>query len=173
MTDPSPRLTVREQLIRYVLGHLLPRVLPENMADTIKIYRARADTILESDLSDGATGAPDDAAALNLVVLKGPPSEQVSAAVQRNHLVLSVLATVRRKGKSADADVDAALADLGPAIQQEFERDPTLGDLAVDTVEVEVDQDPPITGAARVAQVFVTVQVEYWTRPGDQYALAP
>ncbi|TWB15599.1 hypothetical protein [Nitrospirillum bahiense] len=159
----------REQLIRYVLGTLLPRVRPRNMADTLALYRARATTILEAEME--IQGQPlENAAALNLVVLKGPPGSDDTFGVRRNFLVLAVLGTVRRTGKTADADIDAALADLGPAIQQEFEADPTLGGLAVWVEETEVDQDPPITGAARVAEVFVTVQIEYWTVPGDQYA---
>ncbi|MGF7178434.1 hypothetical protein [Azospirillum doebereinerae] len=125
----------------------------------VTVYRGRRKTVPEDKLP--------------ALVMRAAPvsSDQESAAVVRNVERIAVTAFAK---DSTDAGLDRALAALWAALQRAVEADPTLGGLVVDTNLVEADQGAADDeGVGGVGDVFAVYSVEYWTKPGDPYALAP
>ncbi len=154
---------IREQVLA-AFETLLGTVTAENVAGTITVYRGRRAAVPEEMLPA-------------LVMRAAPVSaDQASAAVVRNLERITVTAVAT---ETTDGDLDKALTDLWAALLRAVEADPTLGGLAVDTTLAKADPDAAddgglageaVGGVGDIATAFI---VEYWTRPGDPYALAP
>lgn len=151
-------LSVRERVIAAFAARLATVTAP-NVVGTLTVYRARRQEIPEGKLP-----------ALNMRVTGGM-GEQVNAGVTRHVLRVTVEGYAKA---TTDTDLDSALADLAAAVAAAIESDPTLGGLAVDTnpagLDVGAADDEGIGGLGGVLAAF---DVEFWTRPGDPYALAP
>ncbi|PWC86052.1 hypothetical protein TSH100_13840 [Azospirillum sp. TSH100] len=151
-------VSVREQILTAFQG-LLGTVVAENVTGTLTVYRGRRKAVPEEKLP--------------ALVMRGSPvsSDQESAAVTRNFERVAVTALAK---DATDAGLDRTLVDLWAALQRAIEADPTLGGIAVDTTITEADQGAADDeGVGGLGDVFIAVTVEYWTRPGDPYALAP
>ncbi|MGF7176992.1 hypothetical protein [Azospirillum doebereinerae] len=153
MTDP-----VRERVLT-AFQALLETVMVEASPRAITVYRGRRKAV------------PDEK--LPALVMRGAPvsSDQESAAVVRNTERITVTAYT---SDATDAGLDRALVALWTALQRAIEADPTLGGLVVDTNLADADQDAADEeGIGGRGDVFAVYSVEYWTKPGDPYALAP
>lgn len=151
-------VAIRERVLS-AFEVMLGTVVAESVPGALTVHRARRMEL------------PDDA--LPALVMHAAPasSNQLSAAVVRNVERIAVTAYVSGK---TDEDLDRALADLWAALQRAVEADPTLDGIAIDIALTDADQ-----GAADAAgfggrgDVYAVYAVEYWTKPGDPYALAP
>jgi hypothetical protein len=151
--------TAIRELVLAAFESILKTVSAPNVPGVITVYRGRRKTV------------PDDK--LPALVMRSSPvsSDQESAAVTRNLERVTVTALLK---DVTDAGLDRALADLWAALLRAVDADPTLGGLAVDTNLTEADQGATDDeGVGGVGDVFAAFTIEYWTKPGDPYALAP
>lgn len=150
--------SIREQVLT-AFEALLAGVVAQNVPGTLTVYRGRRKAV------------PDEK--LPALVMRSSPlsSDQESAAVTRNLERVGVTAFAK---SSSDAGLDRALADLWAALIRAVEADPTLGGLVVDINMTDADQSAADDeGVGGVGDVFAVFTIEYWTKPGDPYALAP
>jgi len=151
-------ISIREQTLT-AFEAMLRMVVAENVPGTITLHRARRQPVPDEELP--------------ALVMHAAPvsSEQESAAVVRNIERITVTALASAE---TDEDLDRALVDLWAALQRAVEADPTLGGIAVDINLTDADQGAADgEGIGGRGDVFTAYAVEYWTKPGDPYALAP
>lgn len=151
-------LSVRERVLA-AFAALLGTVAAPNLSGTITVFRAR-----RKDVPDGQLPA---------LVMRASPvaAEQMAASHTRNLERVAVVGIVKA---DTDTGLDQALADLGAAVHKAVEADSTLGGLVVDITLSEADQAAADgDGIGGVGDTLAVYLIEYWTRPGDPYALAP
>lgn len=150
---------IREQVLAAFEARL-GTVVAANLPGSLTVYRG-----LRKQVPEGKLPA---------LVMKASPvsSDQESAAVTRN--VERIAVTGFLKANASDADLHRQGVDLGAAILRTVEADPTLGGIAIDTNLTEADQDEADgEGVGGLGDIFFAFTVEFWTKPGDPYALAP
>ncbi|MGQ9367700.1 hypothetical protein [Azospirillum sp. ST 5-10] len=152
--------SIQEQVIAAVETKLGTVVAP-NVPGTITVFRGRRKEVPEGKrpaLAFRVTGG-------------NPPSEQLAAGVVRNLLVVRIEGLT---DDTSDTGLDRLLTDLAAAVQAAFETDWTLGGLAVDCTPIAMDRDAADDeGIGGVGAILAEYLVEFWTKPGDPYALAP
>lgn len=150
---------IREQVLAAFEARL-GMVVAANLPGSLTIFRGLRKSVPEGKLP--------------ALVMKASPvsSDQESAVVTRN--IERITVTGFLKANASDAELHRQGVDLGAAILRAVEADPTLGGIAVDTNLTEADQDEADgEGVGGLGDIFFAFTVEFWTKPGDPYSLAP